>query len=162
MSKTAVVRMPSTHTSSEATTYVHPSWATSDLSAGSNEGFAKAAWKVFSEHRHYVDIFAIAFGASFLPCARDELAGQSLRLVPTHTETPARAPVPIEHLVLTESPFAKIRSLNKILSAGHVPAFSEASLQLARTAIRHLDARASEDVDDWARRIAGDLGARTD
>lgn len=163
MSNGAMLQKPSANTSSEATDFAHPSWATPSTEIGRDPGMLTAALRAFSGNRHYLDVAAIAFGASLLPCARDDLSAQNgLRLIPSHTETPARVPVPVSRPTSVESPFAGIQRLVADLHQGLFPTFSEASLKRARIALEHLDARANEDVDTWARRIAGELSTRTD
>lgn len=157
---------PSTTTaSSSASRLADPSWAMSVAPERHSEGVTSLAWRLLSDYRPAMNVCTIAFGASMFPGLRnDEFSpAMGIRLVPMHTETPVRAPVPLSVPVRTaESPIAPFRNLNAILGTGQLPSFSAKSMELARSALQSLEARKHENIDDWARRIAGDLGVQND
>jgi hypothetical protein len=124
------------------------------MSANTNWETGIATWSTIFQRRRREQWERPAYGLEYTVKRRH--GGVSTR---AHLAAPLSTP---DSFGTPESPFTQFRNLNTLLSAGVFPSFSTTTLGLARAALDALDSRADENVDEWAKRIAGDLGVKND
>lgn len=128
-----------------------------------------AGWQagagVLGEYGKHISALSCVLAAMALraaPAASEDVRIFQLGL-PAETQTPnwCRALL-MRSTSATSRPGQALGVVRRDLERGIFPAFSDESLDAARRALARLDARAEEDVDEWAQQLASDLSKHDD